>query len=361
MDITLSHITALEMIRQPYFPKRLANSASCPTSLPDRMPRKAELIKSVSANPQLKNATLPLHVLVGPDCPRNRTKLVCPHVFSATPPSGSFVSLAPGIRCVSPLLLPVLMAPHLTHNELVLLLAELLGVYVVNPSASKGLVQRARPLISPDQLRAFLDELGSARGTAMVRAALDETPVGAASPMEAKLYIRSTRGFSKGGYHFGEVALNDPVEVRRLSTEIPEFRVRKPDLILLSPGNPTRDPMPFRGVAFDYHGEWHTDPEQVKRDTKRGNELLASGIKSYVLWKSDYDNLDYMDSIMERARRDLGLTPRKLSRARAAKERRARKKLHAELERIDGVHWSGFPDNRRRAAEELGASFGASA
>lgn len=177
------------------------------------MPRRSELVELVSANPQLKNATLPLHVLVGPNCPRNRTKLVCPHVFSATPPSGSFVSLAPGIRCVSPLLLPVLMAPHLTHNELVLLLAELLGVYAVNPSAGKGLVQRARPLISPDQLRAFLDELGPARGTAMVRAALDETPVGAASPMEAKLHIRSTRGFSKGGYHFGEVALNDPVEI----------------------------------------------------------------------------------------------------------------------------------------------------
>lgn len=217
-------------------------------------------------------------------------------------------------------------------------------------------MQRARPLISPDQLRAFLDELGAARGTAMVRAALDETPVGAASPMEAKLYIRSTRGFSKGGYHFGEVALNDPVEVRRLSSGIPQFRVRKPDLILLSPGGPTRDHIPFRGVAFDYHGEWHTDPEQVKRDTKRGNELLASGIKSYVLWKKDYDNLDYMDSIMERARRDLGLAPRKLSRARAAKERRARKKLHAELERIDGVHWSGFPDNRRRVVADFGVS-----
>ena len=355
MDITLSHITALELIRQPHFPKRLAGSASCPASLPDRMPRKAELVESAFANPQLKNVTLPLHVLVGPDCPRNKTKLVCPHVFSATLPSGSFVSLAPGIRCVSPLLLPVLMAPHLTHNELVLLLAELLGVYAVNPTAGKGLVQRARPLISPDQLRAFLDELGPARGTAMVRATLDETP------MEAKLYIRSTRGFSKGGYHFGEVALNDPVEVRRLSSGIPQFRVRKPDLILLSPGGPTQDPIPFRGVAFDYHGDWHTDPEQVKLDTRRGNELLASGIKSYVLWKKDYDNLDYMDSIMEQARRDLGLAPRKLSRARAAKERRARKKLHAELERIDGVHWSGFPDNRRRVAEEFGAGFGASA
>ena len=175
-------------------------------------------------------------------------------------------------------------------------------------------------------------------------------------PWRQSFYIRSTRGFSKGGYHFGEVALNDPVEVRRLSSGIPQFRVRKPDLILLSPGGPTRDPIPFRGVAFDYHGDWHTDPEQVKRDTRRGNELLASGIKSYVLWKKDYDNLDYMDSIMERARRDLGLAPRKLSRARAAKERRASKKLHAELERIDGVNWSGFPDNRRRVVADFGVS-----
>ena len=361
MDITLTHITALELIRQPYFPRHLAQSASCPSNLPDRMPRKAELIESVSAYPQLGNATLPLHVLVSPTCPRNTTDLVRPHVRGAEPPAGSFVELTPGVRCVSPLLLPVMMAPHLTHDELVLLLAELLGTYAVSPSAPRGLEQRTRPLISLDQMQAFLDALGPARGSAMVRSALAETPLGAASPMEAKLYIRATRPFSKGGYHLGEIALNDPIEVQRLSAGIPQFRVRKPDLILLAPEGPVRGAMPFRGVAFDYHGGWHTNPEQVKRDTKRGNELLASGIKAYVLWKENYDDLDYLDSIMEQARRDLGLPRRKLGRARAEKERRARLALHARLERIDGVHWSGFLDNCGRAAEKLGAGFDASA
>lgn len=49
-----------------------------------------------------------------------------------------------------------------------------------------------------------------------------------------------------------------------------------------------------------------------------------------------------MDDIVAKVRRDLGLPPRKLSVERAARERTARVALWAELERIDGVRWSGF-------------------
>lgn len=143
----------------------------------------------------------------------------------------------------------------------------------------------------------------------MVRRALEEAPVGAASPMEAKLFLSATARFTSGGYHLGSVTLNDPIELERISIDVPQVSVRKPDLLLLAPADARRAGTPFRGVAFDYHGGWHADPSQVKKDTERGNEFLAAGFKNYVLWKENYDDLDYMDAIMAQVRRDLGLPP----------------------------------------------------
>ena len=175
----------------------------------------------------------------------------------------------------------------------------------------------------------------------MVREALDGVPERAASPMEAKLFMRGTRRFASGGYRLERVALNDPVLLEALSGEVGQLRVRKPDLLLLAPKDASAAAR-FRGVAFDYYGDWHTKPDQVKRDTKRANEFLAHDFKDYVLWKENYDDIDYMDGVMAKARRDIGLPERKISVKRAQAEREARVALWKELEGIDGIHWSGF-------------------
>ena len=241
------------------------------------------------------------------------------------------------------------MAPRITHDELVLLLSELLGTYAIDPTSKTGTVSRDRPLVTPVELLEYLDKLGPARGVAMVRRALEEAPVGAASPMEAKLFLRATARFASGGYRLGNVALNDPVELERISIDVPQVSIRKPDLLLLAPADTRHAATPFRGVAFDYHGSWHADPSQVKKDTDRGNEFLAAGFKNYVLWKENYDDLDYMDAIMTQVRRDLGLPPRKLGRERAKMEHAARQRYQKELSKINGTTWSGFPENVRAA------------
>ena len=269
-DLVLSHTTALEVMRRPYFPRHLATAASCETELPAAMPDASDLERAASGVSQLEDVGPPFHVLVGDPACRHRFSLVAPHVFQGKLPPGALLRLGPGARCASPALLAVQMAPFLTRSELLMLLCELLGTYAVSPASRTGTEGRLRPLLTPERLLAFLDELGPARGTAIVRSALSSAPVGAASPMEGKLYIRATSRFASGGYRLGSVALNDPVELERISTEVGELRVRQPDLLLLAPEGVAR---PFRGVAFDYHGEWHSrDPCQVKRDSERANE-----------------------------------------------------------------------------------------
>ena len=349
MDIVCSHITSLELIRLPCFHRLLVQSRHCPVSLPAKMPGSSDLDQATILCPQLNMLTRPIHALVDRDCPRRKSGTVRAHVTHMTLPPGSLVQLATGVRCSSPLLLPVQMAPHITHDELVLLLSELLGTYAIDPTSKTGTASRDRPLVTPEELLEYLDELGSARGVAMVRRALEEAPVGAASPMEAKLFLRATARFASGGYHLGGVTLNDPVELERISVDVPQVSVRKPDLLLLAPTGTPRADTTFRGVAFDYHGGWHTDPSQVKKDTERGNEFLAAGFKNYVLWKENFDDLDYMDAIMAQVRRDLGLPSRKLGHERAEKEHAARQRYQKELARINGTTWSGFPENVRAA------------
>ena len=341
MDIVLSHIDALEAMRKPYFPSRLARAELCPTELPRHMPLLGEVREALNVCPQLAGATTPLHVLVDASCHRHVSPVAIAHSCTAELPAGSLVELMPGVRCSSPALLCVQMAPHLTASELTLLLSEMLGTYALSESSDRGMEKRKAPLLTRATLGAYLEKLGRFKGAAIVRDALGRVPERAASPMEAKLFIRATSRFASGGYRLGEVALNDSVRLEALSGEVGELRVRKPDLLLLAPEG-RAEAGSFRGVAFDYYGDWHTKPEQVKRDTDRANEFLAHDFKDYVLWKENYDDIDYMDGVMARARRDIGLPERKVSVRRAREERAARVALWKELEGIDGTHWSGF-------------------
>lgn len=342
MDIVISHTTALVAMRRPYFPRHLAQAAGCPTRLPCRMPSPAELAAARDSCPLLADMEGPLDVLVDRSCIRHRSSAARVHTRTNPLPSGSLVPLAPGVRCVAPLMAAVQVAPLLTRLELVLLLAELFGTYVPQADPSRAAAARRQPLATPAQMEALLASLGSTEGVRPVRTALAAAPVAAASIMEAKLHVRAAEHFSKGGWRLGELVLNDALELRRIAYEVPSFRVRKPDLTILSPhGNASE--RPFRGVALDYKGAWHGDPSQIRRDDERQNELLSHGIKGYVIWKEQYDDLDHMDGLMRTIRSDVGLPERLVSRERRERERRARRQLWAELERIDGVRWAGLP------------------
>ncbi len=218
-----------------------------------------------------------------------------------------------------------------------MLLAELMGLFAPSDDFDLGLRQRKDPLETPDGLARFLDLMGAVRGTALVRRALAFAPVLAASPLEAKLYLRVTYPFSQGGYRMGEIVLNDPVEVHRLTCRCSSLRRRKPDL-LFKHGD--------AGVCLDYMGAWHDNPDSIRRDTERRNELLAAGFKPYEIFKEKYDDLDYMDSLMAEIREELGLPRIKSGKERKLARRQARLRLWAELESIDLLSWEMRPDLR---------------
>ncbi len=324
MDIVVSHTSALRIIRQLGFSVKAREARS--TALPRRMPSEQDLAKLAARFPAALDETGRVDILICKKDAGHATQLARPHLCTTALPAGALFELAPGIRCVSPLLLAPLMSSKLDFLEMSLLLAELFGLYAVRPGTQMGLAQRPRPLITPQRLEAFLDELGPAWGTRRTKEALVTAPVLAASPQEARLYLRVTLPATKGGYNMGRVVLNDPVELRRISQHIRTLQQRKPDLLFLGGAG---------GVSLDYMGAWHDDASAARRDTQRRNELLAAGFKPYEIYKRDYDSLDYMDGLMQSIRDDLGLPRVKLNRKRAERQRRARQDLYRALEAID--------------------------
>ena len=107
-----------------------------------------------------------------------------------------------------------------------------------------------------------------------------------------------------GGYHLRVLSMNAPLEVVRIGSALGSG-TRKPDVLLGS----TSVHAPFSGVSFDYNGGVHRTPDAFERDARRQNEMLAVDFKNYVLTKSLYDDLDYMDDLVARG----ALRPRRQS------------------------------------------------
>ncbi len=332
MDIVISHTAALHVIRAT------GSWSPCACELPRRMPSATDMQAARAACPTLQDLEGPLGVLIAEKTQSRSSDTARIHVWSADLPEGALFEIAPGVRCVSPLLLPVLMASCHSEMELVLLMAELMGLYAVREDSEMELTQRDEPLITREELLAFLDKLGPAWGTAIVRRAFAKTPVMAASPQEARLYLRATLPYAKGGYRLGRVVLNDAFELKRISAGARTLRTRKPDLLFVGKGNAK--------VCLDYMGAWHERDSQVALDTQRRNELIAYGFKPYEIFKHHYDDLDYMDGLMDSIRADLGLAPVIRTVDEQREDRRARRKLCRDLARIRPQDWQDRLDLR---------------
>lgn len=342
MDLLLTHTTALEALRSTRLRWLFERRERCDANVPVDVPAGEELRALIARTPELAHATLPLELLVARGAPRTRTKLARTHPSPAELPGGSALEIAPGVRCISPEHLPVVMAPALTDLELAFLLSELLGLYAIAPSLEKGMFQRREPLTTPERILAHLKALGSERGTDRVRRALVSACVRSGSPQETRLSMRLGLARARGSYGFDVLAMNDPVAVQRVRDAM-RPGVRKPDILLRAPEGATGRAV--RGVAVEYDGKDHNSAEAHARDAERHTELIALGIDEHIVTATQYHDLDYMDGLAEIIRGMLGIPKPHLTRAQQARYRQLRQRLYEELELIDGVRWDG----RKRA------------
>lgn len=233
--------------------------------------------------PVLAGATLPLHVLVEGRGGRRYTDAVFSHAALPTYPEGSLFFVAPGVACCGPELVALQMTEYATDLELTLLVDELCSHYSIQPNAKKGLVQRGQPLTTLDRIEALVDSLPGARGTKRLRAALSVARERSGSLLECKTCHQLEFPRLKGGYAIAVVGLNDAVAVERAGAVLGEAatRIRKPDLMILAPGDAQGPEVGvgtrFAAVAIDYQGVYRRDPARPggegHRQAKRASRL----------------------------------------------------------------------------------------
>lgn len=337
MDILLSHTTALEALR--LYGRGAPSASDAPSSLPT----KAELVSLIDRTPMLARLTKPLHLLSSGGRGRRRTKLAHGHLCGASLPKRSVMRLASGVLCVTPERLCVEMAPLLTQLELVVLMSELLGLYAIDPSAEDGMRQRDQPLMTPESLLAFLEDCPSARGTTETRNALALACVRSGSPRETKLSLRLALKPSRGGYGLNVLAMNEPLEVRRIENRM-RRGIRKPDILIAGPELPGGVRMV---VAVEYNGRHHDEPCRLAQDAARSNELKAIDVVEFIVRREHYRDLDYMDGLAHLIREKLGMRAVSWTVREQALYRQRRRELYNELELIDGINWNGRERERR--------------
>lgn len=226
-----------------------------------------------------------------------------------------------------------------------MLLSELMGLFSVANGTKKGLVQRDRPMASPEAIHYFLSAMGRPMWSARLEKLASIAPVRAASPPEAQLYLRASGRFSRGGYGISHAMLNDPIELAELGGAARSVRTRKPDLLVSAVGEGTAPGV--RGACLDYMGvEWHSSALAIKNDALRRNELLAAGYVPFEIFSEQFDSVDYMDDLMASVRDVAGMPRRRMTRARAASERAARKEFWWRLRAVDMQSWTSREDLR---------------
>ena len=341
MAILLTYASALEAMRLEEFPDLLAAWDERTGHVPERLPGKDELLAMIEADPLLQKLSLPLHLLVSSDSNSHSYDLVQRHVSGVAYPRRAFARIGEDVYVTSPELLPFQMARVGEPLELALLMCELCGTYSVR-SDGNGMLQRTGPLTTRASLRDFLRLMGRGYGTRGVRAALPLVCADSGSPYESRVGMRFRGRREIGGFELEFVSMNEEIRLEAIGSELERKQIRKPDILFLAPPRLERaGRMPFRGIAVDYKGRVHDDPLVAEVDDTRRNELLAHGIKPYELRKAHYDDLDYMESFVQKLRRDLGLPPDDFSYGRELREG-----LYQDLERIDTVHWSGQSPTR---------------
>lgn len=350
-----SHITALWLLRKTSAGDRAAAGERTNVQPPEAPPRVTDVRALMDTVDGLRDIGLAPHFLTScKSGSRHGDGFVC-HTWRRPLPPGAAAEIADGVFCASPEFLPVLMAPQLTALELTVLLSELMGLYLIDPSEEdRGMRQRTEPLTTPEKIEAFLDGLGKANGTAAVRRAMRHACVRSGSPRETKLSLRLGLKPSMGGYGLPVLAMNEPMEVERIGRALENKGTRRPDILIKAMPEAT-GPGAFEGVAFEYDGSDHLTPERAAEDLKRGNELKAMGLKEYRINKKLYKDINYMDGIAEQARRDAGYGRRHMGPEEAQRLRSKWVWLFCELEKINGLMWNGKKreEERRQAEEEV--------
>lgn len=311
MDIVVSHITAFHWHLRNANPLRLS-------SRPCRMKRLPAVAPNAeSAEEALRVLSLSddrLNAIVSSETGRRSSKALRSHLWSDNLPSGAvvpidFPSLGNRLFVSSPeFTFLQLAATHPLAHAAYFGFA-LCSSYRIDEWTPGGIALRAQgdpPPTTTAKIAAFLERVGSAKGSSRARRALAYVRDRSFSPMESGLALSLGMPLRHGGFNLGNVTMNPTIKIRAGKTPQNDARfvTRKPDILIEAKG---RDGV-VRRVAIDYDSSsFHAGQADIVRDIERRNEFAAlSGITHFSLTSSLVHDFRQYEQAAARIRRALG-------------------------------------------------------
>lgn len=312
MKCCISHNTAIHWLTSNAN-QRLDVQRPCRVSLSGMDAPEAAQARSISDFLWL-NGNEPLDVLVAPDARRDIQGVRC-HTCAHPLPKASFVPIPsplPDVELfvVSPELAFVQQAFSSDLQAAVYCGMALCSEYRSDAATSSGVALRQyddAPLTSVARLAAYLDRLEAVPGASRAARALPFVRERSRSPKESGLAMTFGLPLRFGGFHLGEVALNERIDIVDGKDEAgnPRVSTRYPDLLITNHDRRGKK----RAVAIDYDGfSVHADPHAMARDSRRRNEIATVERldRHFTLTTDDVSNFRYLESLADRVRKSLG-------------------------------------------------------
>ena len=265
-------------------------------------------------SPLVSGLPSPLHVMVGTQSHRLRSRDVVAHSCEASLPPHSFCTLDADGYIASPELTLMQYARTVPTWQFLREAYALCGTYALDPTDTRGFVDRL-PITSVQRLRAFARAASSLQGVVALRKALPYLANGSASPQETILALALCLPQAQGGYGLPVPLLNEHIVVApRLRSHV-EKDWYMPDLY-----------WPSHHLAVEYNSTaFHTGAQNIANDSKRAKDFAVLGIELLtVTWHEVHDQV-LTDRVAQRIARALGkrLRPRTSAQAKACRMLRA--------------------------------------
>ena len=238
----------------------------------------------------------PIALLVKRAEDRRVTDAIVSRYTTVTLPPRSFFELRDGLFMASPELVYCRMASQVSVYQLAKIGTDLCGRYYIDPH-TETIGTRTRFLTFPEQLRAFIDSIGSARGVAKARTALRWILPNSGSPEETNMQLLLRLPLSRGGFNLPFSAMNYAVLPGRLSA------LANQSSYSIDLANPRLK------IGVEYDGAaYHLDQSADKR---RRNDLKALGWDIFPIDKSVLYDARATVNVADQLAKSIGVRLRK--------------------------------------------------
>lgn len=242
---------------------------------PSRVRKGAKAVRPLPGGPVM-------HVLVPKGADHSQAEGYERHQWDSHIPDNSFCKLAYNVYVSTPEFSYLQLAGLLTMQQLIEVGYWLCAKYRANRDGSPIPVE---PVTSVERIEVYLSNADGCYGARKARRALKWVVNNARSPMEVNTSMLAALPTRLGGYGFGNPCINYQINTRDfdpLTLDREDRQYFEIDLY-----------WPKKRVGLEYDGSDHLIPEQLRKDKRRLNCLMANGEKVLVVM---YDQLKDEDA-----------------------------------------------------------------